>query len=295
MNKVAMTKFRYWRITAGRRGTLAVDWLQQDIISVGWANTIGDFRDKTASEIVELDKQAGARRQAARFLGMTNKGDGMQEGDVVLVYAPDPKKIVLGVGVVGKPEYVENPDLPYDDHRYHRSVTWKDWGTPIKKNDMPSDSPQVYTRGTLVEYHGSRGDLEGAIRGTNEIPTEEIDRVLGLGSNEDDMHLWVMRNLQKLSQDISVTEHESSVSVGDIDILANDSNGWVVIEVKKGEAGNSAMGQVKAYMNNLRNETDKDVRGIVIAEDFSAQAKQLQNEEDLDLYRLKLDPSLESL
>jgi Holliday junction resolvase-like predicted endonuclease len=32
---------------------------------------------------------------------------------------------------------------------------------------------------------------------------------------------------------------------GDIDVLAEDSGGWVVVELKKGEEGNNAVGQIK--------------------------------------------------
>ena len=285
---------KWWRITAGENGSLAVDWHEQDIVTVGWADTVGDFREQSAEEIVEKDDEAGAEGQVARFLGMTKDGDGMREGDTVIVYAPKPKGIVLGVGEVGEPEYVEDPDLPYDYHRYHRSVTWYDWG-PVRLNDLPSDCPQPYTPKTLVKFHGSREDLESGIKSASKIPTEDIESVLSLGSDENDMHLWVMRNLQKLDEDISVTEHERSLPVGKMDILAEDSDGWVVIEIKKSEAGDDPVGQLKGYMNDLRRETDRNVRGILIAEEFTERAKRMKDENDMELYQLKLNPSFEPI
>ena len=286
---------RWWRMTAGHNGSLAVDWLEQDRVTVGWAKQIGDFRGQPTEEIVEKSKNAGAGRQVARFLGKTERGDGMSEGDTVIVYAPNPKGMVIGVGEVGEPEYVSNPDLPYEDHRYHRSVTWYDWGTPVAKDELSSDSPQVFTPNTLAEFHKPRSKLENAIKRAPLIPTEEIKSVLSLGSSERDMHLWTMRNLQKLGEGISITEHESPLPVGDVDILAEDSEGWVVIEIKKGKASDWSVGQIKGYMSDLKRETGENVRGILIAEDFSTRVKRAVQDDSVDLHRLKLNPGLESV
>ena len=286
---------KWWRITAGRRGSLAIDWLEQDIVTIGWAESVGDFRNQTDEEIVNKSKAAGAGRQVARFLGKTKRGDGMDKDDTVIVYAPNPKGLVVGVGEIGAPEYVENPDVPYDDHKYCRSVTWYDWGTPVSKNELPSNCPQVYTSATLVEFGGSREELKSSINQASKIPTEEIESVLSLAASENDMHIWAMRNLQKIGEELSVTEHESPVSVGEIDILAEDSHGWVVIELKKGEAGDNSVGQIEGYINDLQRETEDDVRGILIAEDFSPRVKRALESDNVELYRLALHPDFESI
>ena len=284
----------WWRMTAGRGGSLAIDWLEQDIVTVGWARSIGDFREQDAGEIVKQSKDAGAGRQVARFLGKTKRGDGMEEGDTVIVYAPNPKGLVVGVGEVGEAEYVKHPDLPYDDHCYQRSVRWYDWGTPVSKDELPSDSPQVYTPATLANFNGSRETLKSAVNRAPEIPTEEIESALSLDSSEDDMHVWAMRNLQKIDSNLTVTEHESPISVGDIDILAEDPEGWVVVEMKKGEVGDNAVGQIKGYMNDLKQESQDEVRGILIAEDFTTRAKRAVADDNVDLYRIKLNPDFEA-
>lgn len=64
----------WWRMTAGHGGSLAIDWLEQDIVTVGRARSIGDFREQSAEELVEKSKEAGAGRQVARFLGKQNVG-----------------------------------------------------------------------------------------------------------------------------------------------------------------------------------------------------------------------------
>jgi Holliday junction resolvase-like predicted endonuclease len=285
---------KYWRMTAGEVGELATDWIEKDVVTTAWANEIGDFREQSTDELIKNSQESGTRRQVERFLGMTKEGDGMSEGDVVIAYAPSPFKMVIGVGEVDKPEYEESPNLVLEDHKYQRSVTWYDWGTPVRISDLPSGCPQVYTPRTLAEFHQSRDDIESGIKKADKVPTEELESVLSLGSDESDMDRWVMRNLQKLDSDISFNQHESSVSVGDIDILAEDANGWVVIENKKGEAGDKAVGQVTGYISAIKQETNTDARGILIAEEFKSRVKQAaSDDESLELYRLKLNPSFE--
>jgi hypothetical protein len=63
---------------------------------------------------------------------------------------------------------------------------------------------------------------------------------------------------------------EQSVNSGDIDILAQDEAGaLVVIELKRGLAKRDAIGQITGYMGDLLAEEDNQkVRGILIAADF---------------------------
>jgi endonuclease len=63
---------------------------------------------------------------------------------------------------------------------------------------------------------------------------------------------------------------ERSVVSGFIDILAEDSDGaLVVIELKKGLAKRDAIGQIAGYIGDLMNEEGGvNVRGILVASDF---------------------------
>ena len=62
---------------------------------------------------------------------------------------------------------------------------------------------------------------------------------------------------------------ERHVETGYIDILAQDDAGsLVVIELKAGDAPESAVTQVLSYIAALRAEEDRDVRGILVAGGF---------------------------
>jgi RecB family endonuclease NucS len=63
---------------------------------------------------------------------------------------------------------------------------------------------------------------------------------------------------------------EHSVASGDIDILAKDLEGvLVVIELKRGLAKREAIGQIAGYMGDLlAEEGNQQVRGIIVAADF---------------------------
>jgi hypothetical protein len=68
-------------------------------------------------------------------------------------------------------------------------------------------------------------------------------------------------------------EYGGAANPGRIDITAKDDVGAiVVIELKAGEAGRHAIGQILGYMGALA-PGSKPTRGILVAEDFSPQAK----------------------
>lgn len=79
-------------------------------------------------------------------------------------------------------------------------------------------------------------------------------------------------HIEQLDPDLRITDggKERQVRSGFIDILAEDRNGCLVaIELKSGEAPDQAITQLLSYIGSLKEESDRDVRGILIAREFS--------------------------
>jgi hypothetical protein len=96
-------------------------------------------------------------------------------------------------------------------------------------------------------------------------------------SLEKDMQAAIRLNISQLEHGLQITDggRERQVESGLIDITATDSSGSiVVIELKTGVAGKSAVAQVLSYMGCIVDEEEgKDVRGILVASDFDKKAR----------------------
>lgn len=88
---------------------------------------------------------------------------------------------------------------------------------------------------------------------------------------ELDMQKALRAHIDQLDPTLSIVDggKERQVETGYIDILAQDKDGsLVVIELKSGDAPESAVTQVLSYVGALRDEQDQDVRGVLVAGGF---------------------------
>ena len=109
---------------------------------------------------------------------------------------------------------------------------------------------------------------EGTV-GENEDVSETIFRI------ERDLQLALRENVEQLEQGLEIIDggrERVLPSGGRIDITARDRVGTVVvIELKAGDAGRDAVAQILDYMGELQ-PTEKQVRGILVAAEFSPHA-----------------------
>lgn len=114
-----------------------------------------------------------------------------------------------------------------------------------------------------------------------EVPVIRFAAALKLGTTinyrvfgrEEDMVNAIINNPSMIEDGLQILAREYHTLVGDIDILAKDSRGnLVVIECKRSQAGPEAVNQLKRYVDYLRQKEDKPVRGIVAAPSISAAA-----------------------
>jgi hypothetical protein len=110
------------------------------------------------------------------------------------------------------------------------------------------------------------------------IPSEEEDQEAAEGeydeasiSMERDLEEHLVKNIGGLEPGLTFQERQMKTDVGRIDILAKDKQGTlVVVEIKVGEAKDSAVGQVTRYMGWIsKNKAKATVRGMLVASEFS--------------------------
>ncbi len=106
--------------------------------------------------------------------------------------------------------------------------------------------------------------------GLFKLGISENYRVYG---SEKDIVDYIVKNPDIIEQGLKIIAREYETNVGSIDILAEDSNGnLVVIEVKRGQAGPEAVHQLKRYVEHMQKVTGREVRGILVAQDISSSA-----------------------
>jgi RecB family endonuclease NucS len=105
----------------------------------------------------------------------------------------------------------------------------------------------------------------------SEEALDAIETKFGL---EKDLQKELRKRIADLEPELAIADggKERSVPSGFIDITAQDRHGSaVVIELKAGAADRDAIGQILAYMGDLM-ATEKTVRGIVVAGEFTPRA-----------------------
>jgi len=104
----------------------------------------------------------------------------------------------------------------------------------------------------------------------------------------------------KLYQDEENNGRQYPTSVGRIDLLAvdEDTDDYVIIELKKGKAADRVVGQILRYMGWVREnlvEDNEGVRGLIILKKMNDRLRYaLSNIPDVDIYEYKVDFSIQS-
>jgi Endonuclease NucS len=125
---------------------------------------------------------------------------------------------------------------------------------------------------------GSYGRSAPVAGSLSETEAEELETAADLKFGlERDMQEALRRNVHQLDPLLRVVDEgrERRVEAGFIDILAEDDRGaLVVIELKSGEAPESAVTQVLSYIGSLQAEDEpRPVRGILIARNFPTRVR----------------------
>jgi hypothetical protein len=106
---------------------------------------------------------------------------------------------------------------------------------------------------------------------------QSLETTFGL---ERDLQAALRANISQLQDGLKIADggKERTVPSGRVDILAVASDGThVVIELKAGMADRDAVGQILSYMGDLDAEGKRNVRGILVAADFTERAISASN------------------
>lgn len=102
---------------------------------------------------------------------------------------------------------------------------------------------------------------------TPEVLAEYISNSLTL---ERDLEDQIVSHLERLEPGLTLVSRQETIEVGRLDLLAKDREGrLVIIELKAGEAKDSAIGQIARYIGWLAHRDKQAPRAILVAGAFS--------------------------
>lgn len=87
-----------------------------------------------------------------------------------------------------------------------------------------------------------------------------------LYASERDMHKAILRKPSLLEEGFTPISYEKKVEPGFVDVYGIDKDGkLVIVEVKRKTAGKEAVLQLSKYMNALGSNSDRELRGVLVA------------------------------
>ncbi|MCK5272913.1 MAG: DUF1016 family protein [Sedimentisphaerales bacterium] len=265
----------YYRIMAGKKSKYAEQCHTENYIGVNFHMDI-DFAGQLPDNLQEfnkkfipffLDKKPGKSKIAAGLACGTiwTVCKGMQKGDVVLCH--DGTGSYLAGEVSGDYFYRSGEILP---HR--RSVNW--FPNTIGRDSMTLELQRsTGSIGTVSNITKHAEEIENLLA-ENPPPIDHLEFVLEKHLEDFLVHNWKQTELGKnydiYEEDGELVGQQYPSDTGPMDILAisKDKKEILVVELKKGKASDSVVGQIQRYMGYAMEELaekDQIVKGVIIA------------------------------
>jgi len=298
----------YYRIMLGRGSSLAKECHEDKWFGGHW-----DFKDSLENELpdnrkkfISIHKSTYLKNNpeaknitAGLACGMLYTiCKGVQKNDIVL--CPDGEGRYWIGKVISDYYFVQGGNMP---HR--RSVEWYD--KTILRSDM-SESLRYSTGsiGTVADITKYAQEIEGFVSGSitntvlNNDETIEDPSSFALEKHLED---FLVKNWSStlLGENYNIVEENGELigqqyftDTGPIDILAisKDEKEILVIELKKGRASDSVMGQISRYMGYITTEIaepNQKVKGCIIAlEDDKKLQYSLITNDNIDFYKYEV-------
>ena len=300
---------QYFRVILGRQHKHFQDCFDGKFVGVGFIpevdlknDLVDDWREFNKKFIpIYLKNNPGAHKVKAGLAcsAIHTVAKRMNNDDFVL--CPDGQRNYKIAKITG--DYFYNPEKPSIVHR--RPVEWL--STTIKRDEM-SEALRNSTGaiGTISDISKHADEIEQFIKGESPISISSKDKDIENPSMFAlEMHLedFLIKNWEHtpLAQNYDIYEDEEVLGkqfptdTGPIDILAvsKDKKEYLVIELKKGRASDSVVGQVQRYMGFIKEEFLEEgqrVRGAIIALENDLKVKRaLSVTNDIDFYEYKIN------
>ena len=276
----------YYRIFAGAKNMFSALCIKQGFIGGDWSiehdlsTTLPDDWRLFNHQFIPVflashpNKTKVAAGLACGMLHTICKG--MQQGDVVL--CPDGNGLYSVGEVISGYFYVAGEPLP---HR--RKVNWFSRGISKEEMSQPLKN-SVGSIGTVSNISKYAEELESLLDGKQPsalIHTDETvedPNVFALEKHLEEFLIanWVSTDLGKefdiYSEEGELVGQQYPSDTGPIDILAisKDKKTLLVVELKRGRASDSVVGQIQRYMGYVKDELcepNQTVKGVIIALD----------------------------
>ncbi len=162
--------------------------------------------------------------------------------------------------------------LPYSAKNYNAWWANTYTGQPHAKAWLDASrraSPDFRAKQVVFTLNGSLPEQEAgseeAIEG-QQILSEYVESTISL---ERDLEDHLVDHLESLEPGLILVARQETIEVGRIDILARASDGQtVIIELKAGEARDSAIGQIARYIGWYSRSEPRLPRAILVAGSF---------------------------
>ena len=224
---------------------------------------------------------------------------GMNIGDILL--CPDGQRNYKIGKISG--DYFYDATIPSLLHR--RSVEWLP--VSISRDEMSQElKNSTGSIGTVSDISKYSSEIAKFIEGESPIKISSTDSEIenpSMFALESHLEHFIIENWEQtilakdydIFQDGELTGKQFQTDTGYIDILAisKDKKELLVIELKKGRASDSVVGQIQRYMGYIKDEflePNQKVKGIIIAlENDTKVRRALSVTTDIDFYQYKIN------
>lgn len=293
----------FWLIKSGKPDMWNY-WVDEQVISVGW--DVGPHAEEPWSDLRRwiMDKFDKNKNWAGNAVGSIktlagNHWDSSQQmdsGDIAIIIGTQSVygySVVRGVVEIGDYDFKPDGIAPSGDHTYTREIEEWLYGNsspeatdegPIPKTRLDDQFQQGGERSLHIASTVKRSKFHDTE--TLEMLVEQLQTAEAVEEPEYNLKVnseraveeYLLENIDRLDDQIdgeNIQQQQFLTEDSRVDLYCyyKDGSEPVVVEIKKGEAGENAYNQLSRYLDTER-EDEKKVRGLLVAESFSPIVKQ---------------------